>query len=174
MKRKVIRKNSKKNFLKRINFNVLFLCVVAVYAAGILGAFFTSQNVDTIWYLKIKPYITPPDWVFTLVWNVLFALIALSLYFVWLKAGKDKKLKKKIIIVYAVNLFLNVLWVFLFFIVRSPTAAMIELVVLWLSILYMVLFVHKIDKKAGFFLAPYAIWVAYAGILNAIIVLFPK
>jgi tryptophan-rich sensory protein len=177
MKRKVTKsksKKSKKSFLKRINFNVMFLCVVAVYAAAVIGGFFTSQNVETIWYQKIKPYITPPDWVFTLVWNVLFVLIALSLYFVWIKAGKDKKQKRKIAIVYAINLFLNVLWVFLFFIVRSPEAAMVELIVFWISILYMIMFVHKIDKKAGFFLAPYAIWVAYAAMINAIIILFPK
>ena len=152
----------------------MFLCIVAVYAAAVLGGFFTSQNVDTIWYQKIKPYITPPDWVFNIVWNVLFFLIALSLYFVWIKSGKDKKQKRKIAIVYGINLFLNVLWIFLFFIVRSPEAAMIELIVLWLSILYMILFVHKIDKKAGFFLAPYALWVAYTAMINAIIVLFPK
>jgi translocator protein len=177
MKKKVTRSKSEKkknNFFKKINFNVLFLCLVGVYSAGVLGGFFTSQNVETIWYQKIRPYITPPDWAFSVVWNVLFFLIALSLYFVWLKTGKDKKQKKKIIIVYAINLFLNVLWVFLFFIVRNPMAAMIELVVLWLSILYMIVFVHKIDKKAGFFLAPYALWVAYAAMLNAIIVLFPK
>ncbi|MDO8528634.1 MAG: TspO/MBR family protein [Nanoarchaeota archaeon] len=174
MKRKVTKRKSKKSCLKRINFNVMFLCIVAVYAAAVIGGFFTSQNVDTIWYQKIKPYITPPNWVFSVVWNVLFALIALSLYFVWIKSKADKKQKKKIAIVYAVNLFLNVLWVFLFFIVRSPEAAMIELVILWISILYMIGFVHKIDKKSQFLLVPYALWVAYAAAINAIIILFPK
>lgn len=176
MKKRKVRKSKKSKFSlkKLINFKVLFPCVVAVYAAAVLGGFMTSQNVETIWYLKIKPYITPPDWVFTLVWNVIFLLIAFSLYLVWTKSEKDKKQKKKIAIVYAINLFLNVLWVFLFFVVRSPEAALIEIVPLWLSILYMVLFVHKIDKKAGFFLAPYAIWVAYAAMINAIIVFFPK
>ncbi len=168
-------KSRKKFSLKKfIDFGVFFPCLVVVYAAAVLGAFLTSQNVETIWYLKIKPYITPPDWVFTVVWNVLFFLIALSLYFVWVKSKSDKKQKKKIALVYGINLFLNILWVFLFFVVRSPTAALIELVVFWLSILAMIVLVHKIDKKSSFLLAPYAIWVAYAAMINAIIVFFPK
>lgn len=173
---------------KRINWKVLIVSLVIVYGVAFIGGLFTSQNVDTDWYESIKPAITPPNWVFPIVWNVLFFLIALSLYFVWIKSSlitfKNKQvsnrrakpsktsllslnnIKKKIIIIYGVNFLLNVLWSVLFFSLKQPRLAFYELILLWASILCLIIFAYKIDRKASYLLVPYLSWVSFAGVLN--------
>jgi tryptophan-rich sensory protein len=158
-----------KKKLKRIsgiNWKVLILSLVIVYSVAFLGSLFTSPGINSGWYETIKPSITPPAWVFPVVWNTLFLLIALSLYFAWTNA-KNRKDKKKIAIVFSANLLFNLLWSFLFFTLRSPAAAFFELIILLLpSIIAMILATKKINKPSSYLLIPYFIWVAFASILN--------
>ncbi len=154
--------------MKKRNWKVLVICLVAVYLTAFIGGLFTSQNTDRSWYLAIKPSITPPNWVFPVVWNVLFFLIALSLYFVWLSSKKQNK--KEIIWVFGVNLVLNVVWSFLFFFLKNPAAALVDLVLLWVSILLMIYVCYGINKKSAYLLLPYFFWVSFAGVLNYLIV----
>ncbi len=156
------------NKIKKINFKVLILCLVAVYSFALLGSLLTSSNVNSSWYDSIKPSITPPNWVFPVVWNILFFLIALSLYLSWMKA-KSRKTKKKLVLVFSINLILNVLWSFLFFYLQNPLFAFFELIVLWLSILAMILVSYKINKVSSYLLIPYIVWLSFASILNYLI-----
>jgi len=151
-------------FMKKRNWKVLILSLVVVYLIAFIGSLFTSQNTSSDWYESIRPSITPPNWVFPVVWNVLFFLIAIALYFSWI--GSDKKQKKNIMFVYGINFFLNIFWSFLYFSLKNPRIAFFELIVLWLSIVSMIVVSYKIDKKAGYLLIPYLLWVSFAGILN--------
>ncbi len=78
----------------KINFKVLAFSLIIVYAIAFLGSLFTSPNVNSDWYENIKPEITPPNFVFPLVWNILFFLIALSFIFHGLLQKKQNKRKK--------------------------------------------------------------------------------
>lgn len=159
--------------MKRVNLKVLVLSLLVVYLAAFIGGFFSSSSVNSQWYASIKPAITPPNWVFPVVWNILFLLIACSLYFAWTqKAGNKKEAKKnriKLAVIFGINLVLNVLWSFLFFYLQSPTYAFYELILLWLSILAIFFIAHKIRKVSAYLLVPYALWVSFAGILNYLI-----
>jgi tryptophan-rich sensory protein len=95
----------------------------------------------------------------------LFFLIALSLYFAWINA-KDKQEKRRVDILFALNLFLNVLWSLLFFKLQNPLGAFIDLIILWLSILALIIGLWKISRTASYLLIPYLLWVSFAGILN--------
>jgi len=150
--------------MEKKNWKVLILSLVVVYLIAFIGGLFTSQNTSSDWYESIRPSITPPNWVFPVVWNVLFFLIAIALYFSWISS--DKKQKKNIMIVYGINFFLNIFWSFLYFSLKNPRMAFFELIVLWLSIVSMIVVSYKIDKKAGYLLIPYLLWVSFAGILN--------
>ena len=151
----------------KINWKVLIVCLVIVYGIAFLGSVFTSGNVDTSWYQEIKPAITPPNYVFPIVWNILFFLIALSLYFAWVNARK--KQKKLVALVFGINLLLNAFWSFLFFYLKKPDYSFFELIILWFSILSMIFVTKKIDKKAAWLLVPYLLWVSFAGVLNYLI-----
>lgn len=156
------------NKMKKINFKILILCLLAVYSFAFIGSLLTSSNVNSAWYDSIQVSITPPNWVFPVVWNILFFLIALSLYLAWMKA-KSKKTKKKLVLIFSINLILNVLWSFLFFYLQNPLFAFIELIVLWLSILAMIFVTHKTSKLSSYLLIPYLLWVSFASILNYLI-----
>jgi translocator protein len=145
---------------------IFLICLAVVFSAGFIGSVFTSGNVNGEWYQMNKPQITPPNFVFPIVWNILFFLIALSLFFAWTKAKKGEK--KKVALVFALNLILNVLWSILFFGLRRPDFAFADLILLWATIILMIFVAGRIDKKAGWLLAPYLLWVTFAGILNCL------
>jgi len=148
-----------------INWKVLIICLIVVYAIAFAGSLFT--NIDSGWYDSVKPSITPPNYVFPIVWNILFFMIALSLYFAWISA--NKKQKKEVASVFAINLFLNLLWSFFFFKLQRPSLAFAELVVLEASILAMILTTQKVNKESSYLLIPYLLWVTFAGVLNYLI-----
>lgn len=155
---------------KGSKFLVLLICILIVFVLlGGIGSFFTSKNTGSEWYNSIKPSITPPSWVFPVVWNFLFVLISFSLYFAWINA-KTKQSKRKVIIVFGINFILNILWSILFFGLKETSFAFVEILLLWVSTLAIILVVKKISKKSAWLIIPYLIWLSFATILNGIIV----
>ena len=131
---------------------------------GFLGSFFTSSSVNT-WFTTInKPSFNPPSFLFAPVWTTLYILIGLSFYLVWEKNfGKEKQ---KVIGVYSLQLFLNLLWSLLFFGLQNPLLGLINIIVLWLVILANIILFFRVSKKASYLLVPYLLWVSFATILN--------
>jgi translocator protein len=156
-----------KNKDHRINWKLLILCFIVVYIAAFIGSLFTDTGN---WYDSIKPSITPPNYVFPIVWTILFFLIALSFYFSMDRALKESRKRKRTVIVYVVNLTLNVFWSYLFFALKSPLAAFINIILLLISIVIMMEVAFSIDKKATYLLIPYLLWVLFATLLNYLIV----
>jgi len=154
---------------KGFNFKVFIICLFLVFLIlGGIGSLFTATNTSSEWYISIKPTITPPNWVFPVVWNFLFLLISFSLYFAWINS-KNNYQKKKVAIIFGINFILNVLWSVLFFGLKQTQIAFVELIIFWLSILVMILVTRKISRKSSWLLIPYLIWVAFASILNYLI-----
>ncbi len=153
-------KNENKSKLK-----ILIICLVIVYLVAFIGSIFTSQGTDSEWFEQIRPSITPPDYVFPIVWNILFFLIALSLYFAWINS-KNKENKRKIILVFGINFILNIFWSVFYFALRSPLCAFIDLILLFISIIFMIYVTADIDRISSYLLIPYSLWVGFAGILN--------
>jgi len=154
--------------MKKRNWKVLIISLVVVYSFAFIGSIFTSGNTDSPWYESIRQSITPPNWVFPIVWNVLFFLIALSIYFSWTSA-KNISTKKSIAILFGLNLFFNALWSYVFFGLKNPVGAFFELIALWISIVSLLILTYRVNKRAFYLLVPYFLWVSFAGILNAVI-----
>ena len=148
----------------KIKWKVLIISLFFTYLTGAIGSIFTSGNTSGEWYDSIKPSITPPGWVFPIVWNLLFFLIALSLYFSWTNSKENQK--KKLAFAFAANFVLNILWSYFYFFLKTPSLALADIILLEISIIYLVVFTYKIDKKAAYLLMPYALWVGFATILN--------
>ncbi len=157
--------------MKKFNwFNLvkLAISIVIPLIIGFLGSFFTRSSVSS-WYLTIaKPVFQPPSWLFGPVWTFLFILIGISFYLIWINKYKNKNLAY---IIYSIQLFLNFLWSLLFFGLRNPLYALIEIFVLWAIILTNIIVFYKISKASAFLLIPYLLWVTFATILNFAIVL---
>lgn len=170
VKRKKIKRNASVNkpVKKGSHWKVLLAAFIIVVFVAYLGSRFTSQGTTSSWYQQIKPSITPPNFVFPIAWTILFVLIALSIYFVWIKASDDDK--TRIIWIYGFNLVFNVLWSGLFFALKNPLFAFIVIIAMEISIVFMMILSWRIDKKAFWMLLPYLVWVAFATVLNALVV----
>jgi len=147
-----------------INWRVLIISLIVVYLVGFTGSLFTSGSVNSEWYESIKPSITPPSFVFPIVWNILFFMIGLSLYFVWINS--NKKEKKKILLVFGINFILNILWSVFYFGMQNPLLAFYSIILLIFSIASMIYVTNKINKLSSYFLVPYFLWVVFASVLN--------
>lgn len=166
--RKIMRKKGILNYIKKesdikkVKWKVFVVCLIIVIAVALVGSIFTDTGT---WYESIKPSIAPPNYVFPIVWTVLFYLIAVALYFSWLNLDK-----KKVALYFGINFLLNILWSYLFFSMKNPVFAFIEIIALWLSILSLVIFNWKKCRKAGYFLIPYLLWVSFALLLNYLMI----
>ena len=149
--------------LSKVRWKLFIACLIIVFVVAGIGSAYTQ--IDS-WYESVKPSITPPNWVFPVVWNILFFLIAISFYISW---TNEKKSKIGLIFAFGINLSLNVLWSFLFFSMQNPTLAFYELIILWISIASMLFVTYKIKKIASYLLLPYFFWASFAAVLNYLI-----
>ncbi|MFC1787284.1 TspO/MBR family protein [Halobacteriota archaeon] len=151
--------------MKIKNIPKLVYSIVICQLAGIIGAFFTSPSIST-WYAALeKPSFNPPNWLFSPVWITLFILMGISLYLIWSQGTKTKYFKIAITF-FGIQLALNILWSIIFFGLKSPFFAFIEIVILWIAILATIFKFSKISKTAAYLLIPYLLWVSFAAVLN--------
>lgn len=133
-----------------------------VFLTSLTGALFRPGE----WYKQLdKPSWTPPDWLFPLAWGVLYVSMAYAAWRVWAVAGIGPALG-----FWALQLVLNAGWSFVFFGLRRPGLAFIEVAALWLSIAGMIGAFAQADLIAAWLMAPYLIWVSFAAALNLEIV----
>lgn len=151
----------------------LFFSIGVCFLAAAVGSAFTTGAIDT-WYATLnKPFFSPPNWVFGPVWTLLYLLMGIALYLVWVANG-DKKAKRQGLTFFFIQLVFNVLWSILFFGLKSPSLAFVEIIILWIAIFLTIRSFFKISKLAGWFLIPYIAWVSLASILNLSIVLLNR
>lgn len=150
--------------MKTHSIKFLFIFLLATFAAGIIGSFFTFDAIPNYYANLNKPFFSPPNWVFGPVWTTLYVLIGISGYLAW-------RAKAQVLPVFAVQLALNSLWSILFFGMRMPFLAFLEILLLFAAIAYMMKLFHKADKRAAYLLIPYLLWVGFATLLNLAIVL---
>ena len=177
-----------KTMRNKINLKKLIISILICQMAGFVGSFFTTPKIQT-WYDTInKPSFTPPGSFIGLVWTILFFLMGYSLYLVWDKnwksevSEKEKKAKywnkiteklwkgewreENAVLIFALQLVLNIFWSVFFFGLESPGLAFIEISMLWFAILFTIACFYRISKPAAYLLIPYIAWVSFAGFLN--------
>lgn len=112
-----------------------------------------------------QPPLSPPGWLFPIVWTILYLLMGYASYRVY-TAGKDPALTRRALILYAIQLFFNFLWPIVFFRFSLYLSAFFVLIILWVFIYLTMRQFSAIDEQAGDFLLPYILWVTFAGYLN--------
>jgi translocator protein len=145
------------------------LAVVVTFAAGALGNLATMPQIPT-WYAGLaKPSFNPPNWVFGPVWTLLYAFMAYAFWRI-LQVPPGSPGRRTAIRVFLVQLGLNALWSVVFFGLHRPGLAIVVVVLLEIGILAMIVAFRRLDPVAGWINVPYALWVAYATLLNVSIV----
>jgi tryptophan-rich sensory protein len=140
----------------------LIVWLVVTLAAAGLGNWATMLSVGDWYHQLARPDWTPPDWIFGPVWAALYAMMAVAAWLVWRQARSSNSA----LVLYVLQLALNVIWSVLFFGLRSPALAAVEIVVLWLVILATLSAFWRRSPAAGLLMVPYAAWVAFAALLN--------
>jgi len=139
------------------------VAVVWLSAVSLVGQMLTDLGP---WYQALKqPEWKPPDWAFGVVWTSIFVLIGIAGVRAWRRCTHPAQ-QVQIVALFAVNSMFHVIWSLLFFTLKRPDWALIELVLLWLSIAAIMATFWKISRLSTVLLVPYIVWVTIAGFLN--------
>lgn len=142
----------------------LAISLSAVSVAAGAGGLGTAAGVRT-WYPSLdRPSWRPPDAAFGPVWSVLYAANAVSAWLVWRSGPQESRPVLKL---YGVQLALNAAWPLLFFGLKRPGLALIEIAVLWVAIAATIAAFSRRSRLAALLLVPYLAWVTFAVALNA-------
>ncbi len=117
------------------------------------------------WYAALrKPSWNPPGWVFGPVWSALYTMMGVSAWLVWRRGGFAAQ--RGPLMLFLVQLGLNAAWTPLFFGWRRPGVALVEIILLWLTIGATILAFRRVSRPAAWLLVPYLAWVGFATVLN--------
>lgn len=147
----------------KLHWKKLIITLAIPLAVGGLGALL-GGGMDSYQTLN-QPPLSPPGWIFPIVWSILYLLMGYASYRV-LVSGADPAEIRKALRLYGIQLFLNFLWPILFFGFGMYFAAFFLLLVLW-GFIYLTMYrFGTIDDTAENLLIPYLLWVTFAGYLN--------
>jgi tryptophan-rich sensory protein len=145
------------------------VAVAAAWAALVAGLGGLLTDIGP-WYRSLaKPSWQPPDWLFGPAWTLIFALAAVAGIRAW-RASRNPADRRRIVTLFALNSVLNVAWSALFFARHRPDWALVEVALLWASIVALIVGLRSISSTAAWLLAPYLLWVTFASWLNLTIV----
>jgi tryptophan-rich sensory protein len=144
---------------------VLAGCLAASYGAAAIGNALAGGQWDG-WYEALrKPAFNPPGWVFGPVWTVLYACMGVAAWLVWRRRGLRRGAPA--LLLFAGQLLLNAAWTPLFFGLRSPGLALVDIAGLWVMIVLTTWAFFRASRLAGWLMVPYLGWVSFAAVLNA-------
>ena len=146
----------------KINLKQLAISLAVSLGTGFLSGLVTMLGMENFKKAN-KPPLTPPDFVFPIVWTLLFILMGISAYMIY---RSDKQGKTKALIVYGIQLLVNFFWPIFFFNFSVYLFSFIWILLLWLLIILMIKLFYPICKTAALLQIPYLLWVIFAAYLN--------
>ncbi|MBQ3073629.1 MAG: tryptophan-rich sensory protein [Ruminococcus sp.] len=141
----------------------LLVCVLIPLLVGGLSALITMGSMENFSSLN-KPPLSPPGWLFPVVWTILFVLMGIASYIV-LERGSFAETRTALFF-YGVQLFFNFFWSIFFFNFELYYFSFLWLLALWVLIIITAVLFFRISKPAGYLMIPYILWVTFAGYLN--------
>ncbi|KEI03811.1 tryptophan-rich sensory protein [Clostridium botulinum] len=152
------------------SLKLILYSLIITYIVPFIAVFIIKDDIN-IYNELIKPSFAPPSKIFPIIWGVLYFSMAIAFYRILLLESQGKNIKnaKRY---YLIQLFLNFIWIILFFKLRLFGLAFIEILILLIFILLTTFQFYNLDKLASFLTVPYIIWVCFAGVLNFYIWVF--
>ncbi len=148
----------------KTNWKALIWSIVIPLLVGGVSAFLTMDSMQSF-DLIAKPPLSPPAWLFPVVWSILFVLMGIASYLVY-TSNAPKEQKTRALTVYAIQLAVNFFWSLIFFNLEAYLFAFLWLVLLWALVVWTIILFWRIRPGAGILLLPYLLWVTFAGYLN--------
>jgi len=135
-------------------YALIFLPLLVGIVASLLVDFNIYKEIN-------KPPLAPPALLFPIVWSILYLLMGISLFLI--TGERDEKENK---ILFGIQLFLNFIWVIIFFRFKLFLISFIVIILLDFSVLYIILTYYRYNKVSSYLLIPYFLWIAFASYLN--------
>ena len=131
---------------------------------GSIAGIITAKEISA-WYAALnKPSFNPPGYLFGPVWSALYILMGVSMFLIW--NTPKTKLRQKALTVFGVQLFFNFWWSILFFSFHTILLSLVDILLLWFLIIYMITLFKKIKPVAAYLQIPYLLWLTFATVLN--------
>ena len=145
------------------------LIVAALCAIALAGAGGLLTEIGP-WYRELrKPSWQPPDWLFGPAWTVILGLAAWSGALAW-DASTTAGERTLVAVLFGANALFHLLWSPVFFKLKRPDWALVEVVFLWLSLVALIVGLAPISSLASWLIVPYLLWVTFAAWLNLAVV----
>lgn len=148
----------------KVKWRLLILCIAIPLIVGAAAAFLSGGGMEVFASVK-KPPLSPPAWLFPVVWTILYTLMGISSYLI-LTSGAEKEVIQNALSIYAYQLTINFLWPTFFFNFRWYFFSFLWLLLLLWMVVIMVREFYKISKPAAYLNIPYIVWLVFAGYLN--------
>ncbi len=143
----------------------LIFSLVLPLAIGGVSGYLVRNEMNGEWFTTlIKPSFNPPSYLFGPVWTALYILMGISMFLIW--NTPKTELRQKALILFAVQLFFNFWWSILFFSFHKIFLSVIDILLMWFLIIYMITLFKKIKPVAAYIQIPYLLWVTFATVLN--------
>jgi translocator protein len=140
------------------------LLALGCLAALLIGGALTRPNLE--WYDTLtKPSFTPPDYVFPIVWTVLYVAMAVAAWLVWRAPGKTQD-KRRALISFGLQLVVGVLWSVAFFWLRNPGYGLAVIMVFLIAVVATIVLFDRLSRPAALLMVPLLLWVWFASSLN--------
>ncbi|MDD5071439.1 MAG: tryptophan-rich sensory protein [Patescibacteria group bacterium] len=148
-----------------MNYKRLIISLLLPQLAGLIGSVFTAPAIPG-WYAGLaRPPFSPPNWVFAPAWITLYLLMGLAVFFIWQKESESEK-EKSAVNLFWLNLFFNAIWSPIFFGLKNPGLAFVNIVIILIFIIILIIKFWPIRKLSAYLLIPYLAWVSFASCLN--------
>ena len=133
-------------------------------AVGALSGWLSRDGMKAYESTVHQPPLSPPSWLFPIVWTILYALMGIGAARVWIAPRGNERSRG--LNLFVVQLIVNFFWSLIFFNAQAFGFAFLWLVLLWALVLWMILTFRKVDKIAGIIQIPYLLWLTFAAYLN--------
>ncbi len=129
------------------------------------SGFLVNNQTNGVWFSTLaKPSFNPPAYLFAPVWTTLYILMGVSVFLIW--NTTKTALRQRALTVFGVQLFFNFWWSILFFSFHTILVSVIDILLMWFLIIYMITLFKKIKPVAAYLQMPYLLWVTFATVLN--------
>ena len=148
----------------KVNWKPYLFWIALAEGVGALSGWLTREGVEVFQQTVIQPPLSPPGFLFPIVWGILYALMGIGAARVYLTPASNARSRG--LLLWLIQLAFNFLWSIVFFNFQAYAFAFFWLIALWLLILWMTITFYRVDKTAALLQIPYLLWVAFAGYLT--------
>ena len=148
-----------------LKLKTLIISLAISLGVGGLSSIITRESSEIYKNLN-RPPLSPPSWVFPIVWTFLYILMGISSYIIY---ESNSNIKNKALTVYIIQLAVNFIWPILFFNLNMFLLSFIWIILLFVLILYTVVLFYEINPLAAYLQIPYILWIIFAGYLNLMV-----